>query len=54
MQQKFDYIKKIMGGGLKSYVPVIEDFGLGKTVIEPKTLGTTGLEVWISEVTDTY
>ena len=29
--------------GLKSYIPVIEDFGLGKTVIEPKTLGTTAL-----------
>ena len=37
------YIKKLRGGWLKSYVPVIEDFGLGKTVIEPKTLGTTGL-----------
>ena len=39
-------ISKNLGGGregLKSYVPVIEDFGLGKTVIEPKTLGTTGL-----------
>ena len=41
---KFDYIKKLgRKGGLKSYVPVIEDFGLGKTVIEPKTLGTTAL-----------
>ena len=26
------------------YVPVIEDFGVGKTVIEPKTLGTTDLD----------
>ena len=40
------YIKKLRGGGgLKSYVPVIEDFGLGKTVIEPKTLGTTVIEI---------
>ena len=38
------YLKIVeRGGGLKYYFPVIEDFGLGKTVIEPKTLGTTGL-----------
>ena len=35
--------------GLKSYIPVIEDFGLGKTVIEPKTLVTTAIEgaIWV-------
>ena len=37
-----------LGGGIwafeKSYIPVIEDFGRGKTVIGPKTLGTTDLE----------
>ena len=44
MQLKF--ISK--GGGgvgwwLKSDIPVIEDFLLGKTVNEPKTLGTTAV-----------
>ena len=29
----------------KSNIPVIEDFGRGKTVIGPKTLGTTGLNL---------
>ena len=28
----------------KSYIPVTQDFGLGKTVIGPKTLGTTALK----------
>ena len=33
----------LKGGCLKSDIPVIHDFSLGKTVNEPKTLGTTGL-----------
>ena len=41
--------KKMRGGGSiwafeKSNIPVIEDFGRGKTVIGPKTLGTTVLQ----------
>ena len=40
-----------MGGSLKSDIPVIDDFRFGKTVNEPKTLGTTGVgydnwQVW--------
>ena len=31
------------GGYLKSNIPVIDDFRFGKTVNEPKTLGTTAL-----------
>ena len=30
-------------GCLKSDIPVIDDFRFGKTVNEPKTLGTTGI-----------
>ena len=42
--------KKNEGGGSiwafeKSYIPVIEDFGRVKTVIGPKTLGTTELNM---------
>ena len=31
------------GGGLKSDIPVIDDFRFGKTVNESKTLGTTAV-----------
>ena len=33
----------LKGGCQKSDIPVIDDFRFGKTVNEPKTLGTTGL-----------
>ena len=36
-----------VGWWLKSDIPVIEELLLGKTVNEPKTLGTTGLGSWL-------
>ena len=36
------------GGCQKSDIPVIDDFRFGKTVNEPKTLGTTGVRSYFS------